>query len=535
MQKIRKRRWSLTLAAVFCWVGVACSANNGQSTNSVSTTNSGDSASTETTDTSRLVYGSGDYTRINPAMDEHGEIVSLLFDGLTDHDGNNQVIPRLAKSWEYDPKTITYTFHLEQNVKWHDGKPFTAEDVKFTLEQIMNPDNQSENAPNYEDVQEITILDEHTLSIRLKAVNHAFLDYMSIAILPKHLLEGEDMQESDFFRFPIGTGPYKMKEWQTGQAILLEKNEKYFAGPAKIEEIVFKILPDSNAKALQLNTGELTLAQVTPKDALAFENQDEFELYKMKTSDYRGILYNFANPFWQKNQDLIPAISYGIDKQAILDTVVLGKGKVAYSPLQRNEYNYPEMEKYEYNPQKAEQLLQQAGCEKDAEGFWQRDGERITFTINAPSDDQVRIDMAQIAAQQLREIGLDVKAEVPVGGIDWSNQECSIIGWGSPFDADDHTYKVFGTDKGANYSSYSNPEVDKFLLQARQTDDQQQRAEAYKNFQIALAEKPAYTFFCYIDAIYVADTALKGIDTNRILGHHGVGIFWNVCDWELES
>ena len=142
--------------------------------------------------------------------------------------------------------------------------------------------------------------------------------------------------------------------------------------------------------------------------------------------------------------------------------------------------------------------------------------------------------MAQVAAQQLQEAGLDVKANVPADGIDWGGQECCIIGWGSPFDADDHTYKVFGTDKGANYSGYSNAIVDQYLKEARQTDDDAKRAEAYKNFQIELAKTPAYTFFCYIDAMYVGDTAIKGIDENTVLAHHGVGIFWNITEWTIE-
>ena len=100
-----------------------------------------------------LVYGSGDYTRINPAMDEHGEINILLFNGLTAHDGDNQVVPSLAESWEFDEETNTYTFHMVKDAKWQDGEPVTAEDVKFTIEAIMDPENGSENAPNYEDVQ----------------------------------------------------------------------------------------------------------------------------------------------------------------------------------------------------------------------------------------------------------------------------------------------------------------------------------------------------------------------------------------------
>jgi len=482
-----------------------------------------------------LVYGSGDYTRINPAMDEHCEINVLIFDGLTDHDGDNNIIPRRATSWDIDESTNTYTFHLEENVTWHDGEPFTAHDVKFTIEAIMDPENGAENAPNYEDVEEITVVDDHTIIFRLSAANYAFLEYMTMAILPRHLLEGEDMQTSAFFLKPVGTGPYKLTEWDAGQSITLEKNENYFAGAANIDTIIFKIVTDDNAKALQLKSGELDLAQVTPKDMASFADADAFRVYDMETSDYRGILYNFWNPYWQENADLIPAINYAIDRQAILEAVLLGCGEVAYSPLQKNVYNYEGTERYTYDPAKAEAAFLAAGCEKDGDGYWCRDGQRIGFTINATPGDQVRIDMAQVAAQQLQAIGLEVKANVPAEGIDWGGQDCCIIGWGSPFDADDHTYKVFGTDKGANYSGYSNPLADQYLTQARQTSDPAARAEAYKQFQIALAEAPAYTFFTYIDAIYVADTRISGIASDTVLGHHGVGIFWNVCQWTLSE
>ncbi len=486
----------------------------------------------ETEDT--LVYGSADYTRINPIMDEHCEIKYLLFNGLMARGEKNQLSPCLAASYTYDEATLTYTFQLRRDVKWHDGEAFTAEDVKFTIEAIMDPENGSENAPNYEEIKEIRILNDYEIAFVLSEPNYAFLDYMTMSILPKHKLEGENMQESAFFRHPIGTGPYKLESWDAGQAITMVKNEDYFAETAKIGRIIFKIVSDDAARALQLKNGELDLAQVTPKDAGAFAESKDLTVYDMKTSDYRGILYNFRNEYWQKNADLIPAISYAIDRQAILDSVLLGKGEVAYSPLQMNPYNYDGAEKYTYDPERAAAALTAAGCVKDAEGFWCRDGARIGFTINATPGDQVRIDMAQIAAQQLRQIGLDVKAAVPTGGIDWGGQECCIIGWGSPFDADDHTYKVFGTDKGANYSGYSNELVDRYLTEARQTNEDAARREAYKNFQIALAEAPAYTFFCYINAIYVGSSAIRGIDETTVLGHHGVGIFWNVTQWTME-
>ena len=480
-----------------------------------------------------LVYGSGDYTRINPAMDEHGEINLLLFNGLTGHDGDNAVVPALAKSWDFDEETCTYTFHLEEDVRWHDGEPFTAEDVQFTIEAIMDPENGSENAPNFEDVEEITVIDDHTISFRLSAPNVAFLDYMTMAILPKHLLEGEDMQTSDFFRSPIGTGPYKLASWDEGQAITLEKNADYFRGEPNIDTIVFKIVPDDNAKALQLRAGELDLALLTPKDAATFADEEGFACYDMETADYRGILFNFQNEYWQENRDLIPAVCYAIDREAIIDAVPLGQGMAAYGPLQRNVYNYEDVEHYDYDPEKARAVLEAAGCVRGEDGFYTRNGETVGFVLSVGAGDQVRIDMAQIVAQQLREIGMDVTVDIPAQ-VDWSGQMAYLIGWGSPFDADDHTYKVFGTDKGANYSGYSNADVDRYLTEARESDDPAVRAEAYANFQKALAADPAFAFICYIDANYVADASITGIDADTVMGHHGVGIFWNVAEWTID-
>ncbi len=481
-----------------------------------------------------LVYGSGDYTRINPAMDEHGEINLLLFNGLTAHNGENEVVPCLAKSWEFDEASNTYTFHLEEGVKWHDGEPFTAADVKFTIEAIMNPENGSENAPNYEDVEEIIVADEYTVSFRLSAPNAAFLDYMTMAVLPEHLLAGENMQESDFFRSPVGTGPYKLESWDAGQAIVLAKNEDYFRGAPHIDRVIFKIVTDDNAKALQMESGELDLALLTPRDARNFADREGYVCYDMQTSDYRGILFNFHNAFWTENRDIIPAVCYAIDRQAIVDAVLLGQGMPAYGPLQRNIYNNEDVEHYDYNPEKAGEILEAAGCVRGEDGIYTRDGVPLSFVISVGAGDQVRLDMARAAAQQIREAGIGCSVEIPTR-VDWEGQMAYLIGWGSPFDADDHTYKVFGTDKGANYSGYSNALVDQYLIQARESSDPQVRAQAYDRFQEELARDPAYAFICYIDANYVADASIHGISPDTVMGHHGVGIFWNIADWTMEE
>ena len=165
-------------------------------------------------------------------------------------------------------------------------------------------------------------------------------------------------------RWPLysSTGPYKLEKWEAGQAIIMVKNEDYFLGAPKIDQVVFKIVDDDNAEALQLESGELDMALLDPKNAKNFEGKAGFSCYDMLTADYRGIMFNFQNPYWQKNKDLIPAMCYAINRKAIVDTVLLGQGMAAYGPLQRNAYNNENVEHYDYNPQKTREMLEAAGC-----------------------------------------------------------------------------------------------------------------------------------------------------------------------------
>lgn len=480
-----------------------------------------------------LIYGSTDYTAINPALYEHGEINSLIFLGLTAHDENNKVIPGAAESWTFDSSTYTYSFKLKNGIIFHDGEPLTANDVKFTLESIMNPANESENASNYEDIVSIDVTDDLNMSITLKAPNVAMLDYLTIGILPKHLLEGKDIKTDEFNQKPVGAGPYKLTSWDTGQSIILEKFDNFYLGAPKIDKVIFKIVDDSDSRALQLKSGELDFAQITPKAMTEFENQKGYSIYKMNTSDYRGIMYNFNSDFFSKHKELPNILSYAIDRQVIVDSVLLGYGQVAYSPLQKGKYNNPDIEKYAYDPEKCMSLLEEAGWKKESDGYYYKEGEQLGFEINNGQADQVRVDMSNICAQYFQNVGVNAVVKV-VAETDWDNQDSYLIGWGSPFDPDDHTYKVFGSDKGANYNSYSNPKADEFLQQARELEKTEERLPLYKEFQVELSKKLPYTFIAYIDAMYVGKNNISGITEDTILGHHGVGIFWNIYEWDIK-
>ncbi len=481
-----------------------------------------------------LIYGSQDYTAINPALYEHGEINALIFAGLTAHDENNQVVPALAESWDFDEQSLTYTFKLREGLTFHDGHPLTSEDVKFTLEAILDPDNQSEIISNYTDIEEIECPDDLTVTIRLSQVNVAFPDYMTVGVLPAHLLEGEDLTTSDFNQQPIGAGPYMLTQWDQGQSITMEKFENYYGGTPNIDTVIFKIIPDSNSRALQLQSGEIDMAQITAKTASAVEETGEYEIYTMKTADYRAIAYNFNSDLFRENPELPNILSWAIDREGIVESVFLGEGEVAYSPLQMGDFNNESMEKFSYDPERCIRLLEEAGWERGEDGYYEKEGTELAFVISAMADDQVRVDMAIMCAAYLQEIGVNATAEA-IQSPDWENQDSCIIGWGSPFDPDDHTYKVFTTDAGDNYTGYSNEEVDRLLTEARHTRDTDQRTELYREFQEALTQAMPYTFIAYVDASYAVRNGISGITEDTVLGHHGVGVFWNIAQWEIEA
>jgi hypothetical protein len=481
----------------------------------------------------QLVFGSKNYDQINPLLNEYGVIEQVLFDGLMRRDATGATVPGLAESYEYDPETYTYVFRLRDGVSWHDGKPLRAADVKFTIEAIRDSLTDSLNTQNFEDVREITELDDKTVRIRLSAPNTAFLDYMVQPILPAHLLAGRDLRTTGFFRSPVGTGPFRIDRWEAGHRIVLVKNEDYYRGAPKVDSFVFKIIEDDVTEAQALADGQIDAAHLAPTNAAQFMGNPAYRCYDMKTTDYRAILFNFAHPYWQRNRDLIPAISYAIDRQALIDKALLGYGTPAYGPLQRNVYNNPNVERYDYNPAKARALLEAAGCVRGADGYYMRGGEEVGFRLTVRNDNFARIEIVHAAAEQLCAAGIHCTVETPAQ-IDWDRQMAYLIGWGSQLDPDVHTYKVFTTNGKANMGRYSNARVDDDLLAARRTSDPDERMRLYGVFQEELAKDPPCVFLCYIDAVYVVSARVHGIAEDNLLGHRGIGFFWNVNEWTVE-
>lgn len=485
-----------------------------------------------------LVYGAEhEYEKINPILAETN-VDDLIFSGLTAFDENNQAVPDLAENWDVSPDGLSYTFHLRQDVKWHDGQPFTAEDVKFTLDAVRNPRLNSPVSQEFEQVKEVKALDKYTVQVTLKNSFPPFLEKLATGIIPKHLLEGKDINTASFNTKPVGTGPYKFQQWDKGSTITLVANQDYHRGSPKIEQVIFKFLPDPNVRLVQLQTGEIDLAYLEPDQLARAEKMENVKIYEVPTADYRVMMYNFKDPLW-RDLRVRKALNYAVNRQEIVDGVLFGKGKPAYGPLQLSWANNPNVEKYEYNMDKAKVLLAEAGWTPGPDGILTKNGQRFSFTLTCPITDPVRVAIANALATNFKQLGVEVKVEP----LDWSaikidETQAFMLGWGSPYDPDDHTYKLFTSGqigKGDNNSgSYSNKEVDRLLELARTTSDREERKKYYAEFQRVLAEDPPYNFICYLDAIFGVNKNVTGVKP-KVLGHHGAGFIWNLAEWDLVS
>ncbi|WP_288889396.1 ABC transporter substrate-binding protein [uncultured Megasphaera sp.] len=485
-----------------------------------------------------LTFAGPDYKTLNSILNTHDELPSLIFSGLMKYDGQNKPVPDLATSYDFDKNTLTYTFHLRKNVTWHDGQPFTADDVKFTLDTLrLNKDIDDEISDNYKEIKAVDVVDPQTVKVELSKPSAAMLDYLTIGILPKHCLEGKDIMTDPFNQKPIGTGRYKFVSWDKGQSIILQKNDKYYGTIPKIDRLIFKIIPDETAKAAQLKSGGADVALLNAKDAATFRNNNHFKVYDCQTADFRAIGPNFKNPYWQnpEHQALIPVLGYALDKKAIIAGVLNGEGEAAYSPIQLNAgYNDPTMDHMDYNPTLFKQRMAALGWKLGSDGIYEKNGEKLSFSVDARDFEEERVDMAKIASAQFKKLGVDMKVNV-VPKFNWKTMQCCLIGQATPFDPDAGLYNFFYTGAGANYTDYSNSAVDAALAAGRNSYDVGIRKNAYIQFQKAWSAHPAFIMIAFIHGNYVATNKVTGLTTDRVLGHHAAGIFWNVENWDISE
>lgn len=482
-----------------------------------------------------LVYAGENEDTINPLLNNHQELPTIIFSGLMKYNAQGSPVEDLAERYAFDRPTNTYTFTLREGVTWHDGTPFTAEDVIFTYDALTRDKTLASSiTSNYQDIASITAPDARTVVVVLSQPNAAMLDNFTIGILPKHLFEGKDINTAPANQKPVGTGRYKFVDWDTaGGMIVLERNRAYYGKVPGIERIVYKTVAVESTKALMLQSGEADLAWLNAKYADSFRGNDNFRNIDFKTADYRSASMNFNTDFWKKNADSIGVLNYAVDKDAIVTSVLNKEGFAAWSPIQMNALGGNKAaDIYAYDLDKFAREMEKLGWKKGADGIYERDGQKFSFTIQVRDYEEERVDIANVLARQLKKAGVDMKIAL-VTKFDWkSGYNGFLAGFAAEFDPDG-VYKDFVTGASDNTMAYSNPTVDELLRQGRATEDPAERKKIYGAFEVAYAERPGHLLVAYLNGNYVSIPGLRGLDTSRVLGHHAVGVMWNVEDWTL--
>ncbi|MFC3848364.1 ABC transporter substrate-binding protein [Helicobacter baculiformis] len=476
-------------------------------------------------------------TRINPLFDEdHDSALDFVFSGLTRFSPDMKVEPDLAKSWKVSKDGLIWTFYLRENVLWHDGQKFSAEDVKFTIEQALNDKLNAPARASFEEVKSVEVLNPYTLKITLKTPFPPLLDALSIGMLPKHLLEGKDLNTDAFNQKPIGTGPFKFVQWQKGSYIRFEANPNFYRGKPKASKVILKIVPDYNVRTYEIKNGNLDVALIESNLVKGLEHDKHIKIMNMSSADYRALMFNFHNELL-KSLAVRKAINYAIDRKLIASKILHGYGFSANNPIQMSWANDKNAQVYTYDLKKAKEILAKDGWKLKNKVLY-KNGKPLEFDIYAFNNDPLRVTLANVLQSELAKIGIKARAIAKnSGAFEIDQVDSFIIGWGSPLDPDVQTYRVFSSkmdastnENGWNYNHYSDKKVDEALLKARTTDKVAQRKLWYSKFINALHDDPPFAFLVYLRYPLAYSDKIHGIKPT-ILGHHGARFTHNVEEW----
>jgi peptide/nickel transport system substrate-binding protein len=467
-----------------------------------------------------------------------GDITGLVFNGLVKYDEQLELVGDLAESWTIADEGRTLTFRLRSGVRWHDGAPLTAEDVRFTYQKLIDPAVATPYSSNYELVESLEVLDPLTVRLRYREPFAPALESWGMGILPQHLLAQEDLNTTGYLRDPVGTGPYRFRRWKTGELIELWANPDYFEHRPHIDRYLYRIIPDQATLFLELLTGGVDTTSLTPlqytRQAQAPYLRDRYDKFRYPSFGFTYIGYNLADARFADAR-VRRAINLAIDKQAILDGVLFGLGAVATGPYPEASWAYdPTIRPPAPDPAAARALLAEAGwADRDGDGWLDKEGRPFAFTLLTNQGNEVRRQVAELVQRQLRRIGMDVKIRI----IEWSTFvhefidkrrfEAVLLAWNLSRDPD--IYDLFHSSKTRpgeyNFVGYANPAVDALLVEGRRTFDREARAAIYHRVHRALYEDQPYTFLYVADALPVVEKRFRNVRATPA----GIGV--NFIDW----
>jgi len=459
---------------------------------------------------------------------------------------------------------LTITYELKKGVKWSDGAPFTAADVKFTWQAIANPDNLVKSRSGYELIESVETPDDYTAVVKYKEYYAPYLTRFA-PVLPKHILgDLPNMNDAPYNRMPIGTGPFKVTEWVSGDHITMEKNPLYReADKVKLDKLFFKIIPSREVGIAQLQAGDIDgVWDLIEAQIPMMEKNPEVSLYLANGLTSERLIMNHSATVAPNNGNpdyphriladirVRKAIEYAINKKLIVDKLLYGKAKLGTSEIPDGWAANTNIEPTPYDPEKAKKLLDEAGWKPGADGIRVKDGVRLRLKLTTTTGNKLREMVQQVLVAQMKKVGVEFFIEnVPSSVLfgSWANDadrkkgRYDILMYTTGPGIDPHQqYEGYFHSKnipttanggsGYNYTRHRDAQLDQYLEMAGKAPSMELRAEAYRNAQVRVSE--------IVPHIYIYRRLSVHAFRNRVIGWkaNGYGIIdsvatWNVADW----
>lgn len=453
-----------------------------------------------------LIYGrGGESAGLDPITVTDGEslrVTENIFETLvTYEDDSSNIVPLLAKEWQISDDGLTYTFKLQEGVKFHDGTDFNADAVVFNFNRWMDPSNPLHIQGKFEYyisqfggvkgdethvIDSVTALDTYTVQFKLKRPMAPFLANLGMSAFGIASPTALEKYKDKFTENPVGTGPFKFVEWKRNDTITLEKNPDYWRkGYPKVDKVVFKLIPDNSNRLTALINGEIDLMDgVNPDDIEKIKADANLQLFERPSFNVGYLGFNVEKkPF--DNPKVRQAIAHAIDKQALIDAFFAGQGKPAVNPMPPTLWGHNnDITDREFNLEKAKQLLKEAGYPNGFKTkFWAMPVPRPYM----PDGQKI----AEAIQQNLKQIGIDAE----IVSFDWptyldktakGEQDMFLLGWtGDNGDPDNFLYVLLDKNNigGGNRTRYAGEQAHNLMLQAQSEVNQDKRAEIYKEVQ----------------------------------------------------
>lgn len=485
------------------------------------------------------------FNTLNPLFNNNYSLFQLhhlIYEGLVTFDTDMNIQPLLAEGWNVAEDGQSIEFHLRDGVTWHDGEPFTAADVIFTINlikgNIKNVNSNSVFRTSLQQVSDVREIKEGVVNVTFSRPFSNGLEAMVFPILPKHLFEGNSIEKLNAYDFPmIGTGPFKLKEYETMRNIKLVRNDLYWGKKPYIAEVDAVIVPDVEAQLSVFENGDIDLAQPISVDWIKYAENKNVEVYEYVSHNYEFIGFNFKNPIL-RDKNIRKAIAYGIDRHRLINNIYLGHGTVVDVPVYPLSSIYTEDSlQYGYSQEEATEYLKKSGYSVDQDEYIAINEEGTSLSLNLISnkDNILREKTAYFIQEELKSIGIDVNVEL----LEWEdlNKRISegkfdllLAGWELSY-IPDLSFAFHSSQLGeSNMIAYADERMDQLLEEAFRAPNKVEKEKAYEALQQYISEELPYFSLFFKNAPLAVRNKIKGdFKPNKY------NLFYGIEDWFINT